>query len=61
MLSDGELQEGSVWEAALFISSINLKNIIIVVDNNGLQSSTWSKDTHPTLNPIDKKFKSFGW
>lgn len=61
LLSDGELQEGSVWEAALFISSINLKNIIIVIDNNGLQSSTWSKDTHPTLNPIDKKFKSFGW
>jgi transketolase len=61
LLSDGEMHEGSVWEAALTISSINLNNLIIIIDYNGLQSSTWSKDTHPTLNPIDKKFKAFGW
>tara|TARA_B100000315_G_C14417365_1_gene513852 strand:+ start:106 stop:897 length:792 start_codon:yes stop_codon:yes gene_type:complete len=61
LLSDGELQEGSIWESALIISSLKLNNIIVIVDNNGLQSSTWAKDTHPTLNPIDKKFASFGW
>lgn len=61
LLSDGELQEGSVWEAALNISSLKLKNIIIVIDNNNLQSSTWATDTHPTLYPIDKKFLEFGW
>lgn len=61
LLSDGELQEGSVWEATLLISSLKINNIIIVVDNNGLQSSTWAKDTHPTLNPLQKKFLSFGW
>ena len=61
LLSDGELQEGSVWEATLLISSLKINNIIIVVDNNGLQSSTWAKDTHPTLNPLEKKFLSFGW
>ena len=61
LLSDGELQEGSVWEAALLISSLKINNIIVVVDNNGLQSSTWAKDTHPTLNPLSKKFVSFGW
>jgi len=61
LLSDGELQEGSVWESALIISSLKLNNVIVVVDNNGLQSSTRAKDTHPTLYPIDKKFASFGW
>jgi transketolase len=61
LLSDGELQEGSVWESALLISSLKINNIIIVVDNNGLQSSTWAKDTHPSLSPIQKKFASFGW
>jgi len=61
LLSDGELQEGSVWEAALTISSLKLKNIIAIVDNNNLQTSTWATDPHPTLYPIDKKFKSFGW
>jgi transketolase len=61
VLSDGELQEGSVWEAALIITSLKLKNIIIVIDNNDLQSSTRATDTHPTLYPIEKKFISFGW
>ena len=61
LLSDGELQEGSVWEATLLISSLKLSNVVIIVDNNGLQSSTRTVDTHPTLNPIDKKFLSFGW
>jgi transketolase len=61
LLSDGELQEGSVWESVLTISSLKLNNIIVVVDNNNLQTSSWTTDTHPTLYPIDKKFESFGW
>lgn len=61
VLSDGELMEGSVWEAVLMISSLDLNNIIVVVDFNGLQSSTFSKDTHKSLQPIDQKFKAFGW
>lgn len=61
VLSDGELMEGSNWEYILTISSLKLNNICIFVDFNGLQSSTWSKDTHPTLTPLDKKFKAFGW
>ena len=35
--------------------------LILIVDYNGLQSSTFSKDTHPTLNPIYDKLKAFGW
>ena len=61
LLSDGELQEGSVCETVLTISSLKLNNIIVIVDNNNLQTSSWATDTHPTLYPIDKKFKSFGW
>tara|TARA_X000000950_G_C13867726_1_gene641527 strand:- start:187 stop:954 length:768 start_codon:yes stop_codon:yes gene_type:complete len=61
LMSDGELQEGSVWENILFISSRGLKNITIIIDNNNLQSSTKASDTHPTLYPIKQKFNAFGW
>ena len=60
-MSDGELQEGSVWEAALIIGALKLNNVIAIIDNNDLQSSTRATDTHPNLYPIDKKFKEFGW
>ena len=53
--------EGSVWEMVLTISSLKINNIVLIVDNNDLQSATRATDTHPTLYPLDKKFKSFGW
>ncbi len=59
--SDGELMEGSVWESVLSISSLNLKNIIYLIDNNDLQSATRASETHKPLYPIHKKFQSFGW
>ncbi len=61
LISDGELMEGSTWENLLLISSLKLNNIIVIVDNNDLQSATRATDTHPTMYPIDEKFKSFGW
>jgi len=61
LLSDGELHEGSVWESALIIGALNLTNIVLIIDNNDLQSSTRSSDTHPNLYPISNKFKEFGW
>ena len=61
LMSDGEMMEGSVWEAALFIGSKKINNLIAIVDNNDLQSATSNKDTHPNLLPIHKKFKNFGW
>ena len=61
LLSDGELHEGSVWESALIIGALKLTNIVLIVDNNDLQSSTRASDTHPNLYPISKKFKEFGW
>tara|TARA_B110000008_G_scaffold269676_1_gene299180 strand:- start:1759 stop:2550 length:792 start_codon:yes stop_codon:yes gene_type:complete len=61
VMSDGELMEGTTWEYILTISSLNIFNINVFIDYNGLQSSTFSRDTHPTLTPIDKKLKAFGW
>lgn len=61
LMSDGELMEGSVWESVLFIAARLIKNIVIVVDNNNLQSATSNIDTHPNLLPIVNKFKAFGW
>ncbi len=61
IISDGELQEGSTWEAIISIGALKLKNLILFVDNNDLNSSEKMSDTHPNLYPIDKKLKSFGW
>ena len=61
VISDGELMEGTTWEYLLMISSLKIFNINLFIDCNGLQSSTFSKDTHPTLYPIDKKLEAFGW
>jgi transketolase len=59
LLSDGELNEGSNWEALMFASHHKLSNLITIVDCNGLQSLT---TTNATLDmaPLDDKFRSFG-
>ncbi len=61
LMSDGELMEGSVWESILFIAARSINNLIVLIDNNNLQSATSNLDTHPNLTPIQKKFRSFGW
>lgn len=60
ILGDGELEEGQVWEQAMFASHYKLDNLTIFVDNNGLQiDGDITKVMNPT--PIDKKFEAFGW
>ncbi len=60
ILGDGELEEGQVWEQAMFAPHYKLDNFTIFVDNNGLQiDGDISKVMNP--NPIDKKFEAFGW
>jgi transketolase len=61
VLSDGELQEGSTWEAIMAISNLNLRNVIAVVDNNDFQSLDRTSISYPSVYPIDVKFKNFGW
>ena len=60
VLGDGEIQEGQVWEAAMFAAHYKLDNIIAFVDYNGLQIDG---DVHEVMSPapIDEKFAAFGW
>lgn len=60
LLSDGELGEGSNWEASLFASHHRLDNLIVIIDYNNLQSLT-SVDKTLALEPIGSKFAAFGW
>jgi len=60
ILGDGELEEGQVWEAAMFASHYKLDNLTAFVDFNGLQiDGDITEVMNPT--PIDKKFEAFGW
>lgn len=60
VLGDGELNEGSNWEAALVASSKKLDNLIAVVDRNKFQANAETEDIIK-LEPLAEKFKSFGW
>jgi transketolase len=58
--SDGELNEGSTWEAALFISHHNLTNVIWIIDRNRLQGFGYTENVLG-LDPLDKKLEAFGF
>lgn len=60
ILGDGEIQEGQVWEAAMFASHKKLNNLTVIVDNNNLQIDG-SIDAVNSPYPIDEKFKAFGF
>ncbi len=60
ILGDGEIQEGQVWEAAMFAAHNKLDNLIAIVDNNGLQIDGRVTDIC-SPEPITDKFKAFGW
>ena len=60
LLGDGEIQEGQVWEAAMFAGHRNLDNLVVIVDNNGLQIDGKIEDVCSPY-PIDKKFEAFNF
>ncbi|MGN0670497.1 MAG: 1-deoxy-D-xylulose-5-phosphate synthase N-terminal domain-containing protein, partial [Oscillospiraceae bacterium] len=60
ILGDGEIEEGIVWEAAMFASHYMLDNLVAVVDNNNLQIDGKITEVMSPY-PIDEKFKAFGW
>ena len=60
LLSDGECDEGSTWEAALFAPHHRLDNLIVIIDYNKIQSLGNVKDVLD-LEPLPAKWKSFGW
>ena len=60
ILGDGEIQEGQVWEAAMFAGARKLDNLVVIVDNNGLQIDGDIADVCSPY-PIDKKFEAFNF
>lgn len=60
VLGDGELNEGSIWEACLVAATHKLDNLIAVVDRNRFQANLPTEDLAP-LEPIERKFEAFGW
>jgi transketolase len=60
LMGDGELQEGSVWEAALSAPRFGLDNLLAIVDRNGLQATAAVDDILP-LDPLEEKWRSFCW
>ena len=60
LLGDGEIQEGQVWEASMFAGHRKLDNLVVIVDNNGLQIDGKIDDVCSPY-PIDKKFEAFNF
>ena len=60
LLGDGEIQEGQVWEAAMFAGHRKLDNLVVIIDNNGLQIDGKIDDVCSPY-PIDKKFEAFNF
>ena len=60
VLGDGECEEGEVWEAAMFAAHNNLDNLVVFVDQNGLQIDGTVEEVGG-IEPLDKKFEAFGF
>ena len=60
LLGDGELTEGSNWEAAMTAAHYRLDNLVAIVDRNGLQITGSTEDVCQ-LSPLDEKFEAFGF
>lgn len=60
VLGDGECQEGSVWEAAMFASHHQLYNLMAIIDRNGLGATNFTEQSM-ALEPLVNKWEAFGW
>ena len=60
LLGDGEIQEGQVWDAAMFAGATHLDNLVVIVDNNNLQIDGEISEVNSPY-PIDKKFEAFNF
>ena len=59
LLSDGDLQEGNVWEAAMFAAHHRLSNLVLIINNNDLQATSRTHDVL-AVEPVLEKFEAFG-
>ncbi len=60
ILGDGECDEGTTWECALFAKQYKLDNLIVIIDHNKMQAMGFCKNTM-NLEPFAEKWKAFGW
>ncbi len=60
IIGDGESQEGQIWEAAMYAGSQELDNLVVLVDDNGMQIDGYTDEVN-TVRPLDKRFEAFGW
>lgn len=58
--SDGEHNEGQIWEAALLASKFKLGNLVAIMDRNNIQIDGFTEDVLP-LEPLEEKYRAFGW
>lgn len=61
MMSDGEQEEGSTWEAVMLAPKLKLTNLIAVIDKNQFQIDGATADIMPTLDPLADKYRAFNW
>jgi len=61
VLGDGEMQEGSIWEAVMMIPNLRLSNLVALLDFNNYQGLGKTTETHPHFLPMSEKVQSFGW
>jgi transketolase len=61
VISDGEWQEGSVWEAMMMAPNLGITNLVALLDLNDFQSLGRTSETHPNFYPTADKAKAFGW
>lgn len=60
LTSDGEHQEGNIWESAMFAGKVRLNNLIEVIDRNNIQIDGFTENVMP-LEPLREKYEAFGW
>ena len=60
IIGDGESQEGQIWEAAMYAGSQELDNLVVLVDDNGMQIDDYT-DAINAVRPLDKRWEAFGW
>lgn len=61
VLGDGEMQEGSIWEAIMMAANLKLSNLIVFADVNDFQGLGRTSETHPHFYPVGEKLLAFGW
>ena len=60
LVSDGELQEGNIWEAVMSAAQFKLGNLVLLIDNNHMQADGVTEDVM-NVEPVPEKFRAFGW